>query len=231
MFQARRSLLIWKVFGQRLDGFQNNDFAIETEPGNLDSLHYQGKPLANKPEHRRLINLGYTGSIMPPPAAVAGTFEGPDGKKIQVAPLGDEDRLTLVRWIDLGCPIDLAYDPAQPAARGRGWLQDDRRPVLTLTDPRPGANPALTRLLVGLHDYDSGLDLESFQVQADFAVDGIPAGTNLAAKFQPKTPGVWEWQLTTPVTALAQGTLTVSIKDRQGNLTKLERSFSVTPGR
>jgi hypothetical protein len=227
MFQARRSLLAWKVFGRRLDGFRDDDFATEMEPGNPDSLRYQGKPLANKPEHRRLVNLAYTGSIMPPPAALAGTYEGPDGKKIRVAPLSDEDRLSLVRWIDLGCPIDLAYVPAQPTERGRGWFQDDNRPTLTLTYPRAGANPVLTRILVGMHDYDSGVDLESFQIQADFAVDGLPAGTNLAAKFQPRAAGVWEWPLTNPLTALAHGTLTASIKDRQGNVTRLERSFSV----
>ena len=50
---------------------------------------------------------------MPPPEAVAGTYAGPNGKKIKVAPLSDEDRLTLVRWIDLGCPIDLDYNLAE----------------------------------------------------------------------------------------------------------------------
>jgi len=34
MFQSRRSLLIWKIFGQRLDGWSNDDFPTETEPGN-----------------------------------------------------------------------------------------------------------------------------------------------------------------------------------------------------
>ena len=53
---------------------------------------------------------------MPPPEAVAGTYVGPDGKKIKVAPLTDEDRRTLVRWIDLGCPIDLDFDPTQARA-------------------------------------------------------------------------------------------------------------------
>ena len=56
---------------------------------------------------------------MPPPDAVAGTYVGPDGKKIKVAPLSDEDKRTLVRWIDLGCPIDLDYDAKNPAALGR----------------------------------------------------------------------------------------------------------------
>ena len=49
-----------------------------------------------------------------------------------MAPLTDEDRRTLVRWIDLGCPIDLDYDPQQPrAARLR---LDARRPA---ADARP----------------------------------------------------------------------------------------------
>ena len=78
---------------------------------------YKGKPFANKPENRTaLINLAYRGSIMPPPDAVAGTYEGPDGKKIKVAPLERRGPLTLVRWIDLGCPIDLDFDPAKPRA-------------------------------------------------------------------------------------------------------------------
>ena len=72
---------------------------------------------------------------MPPPEAVAGTYDGPDGQKIKVAPLTDEDRRTLVRWIDLGCPIDLDYDPAKPQKRGYGWMLDDQRPTLTLTYP------------------------------------------------------------------------------------------------
>src|SRR5262249_25391212 len=143
MFQARRSLLVWKIFGKRLDGFSNDDFAVETVPGDPNSLVYKGQALPNKPENRRLINLAYTGSVMPPPAAVEGTYEGPDGKKIRVAPLTDEDRRTLVRWIDLGCPIDLDFDPGKPEARGRGWLQDDNRPTLTLTYPRAGVNTEL----------------------------------------------------------------------------------------
>jgi len=46
-----------------------------------------------------------------------------------------------------------------------------------------------------MHDAYSGLDLESFQVVADFPVDGVPAGEDLARKFQTKTQGVWELRL------------------------------------
>jgi hypothetical protein len=228
-FSARRSLLAWKIFGKRLDDWSNDDFVTETVPGDPNSLYYKGSPLANKPENLPRINLAYTGSAMPPPEAVAGTYEGPDGKKIKVAPLSEEDRLTVVRWIDLGCPIDLDYKAALPTARGSGWMQDDNRPTLTLTYPHPGVNAELTRILIGMHDYDSGLDMETFLVRADFAVDGIAAGEDLSGKFKLKSPGVWEWKLAKPLTHLANGELTVSIKDLQRNITRIERSFSVRP--
>jgi hypothetical protein len=227
LFAARRSLLMWKVHGKRLDGWDNDEFATESVPGDPGSLRYKGKPFANKPGDRRLVNLAYTGSVMPPPEAVAGTYKGPNGRKIKVAPLGDEDRRTLARWIDLGCPIDFDHDPSCPTERGRGWMQDDNRPTLTLTHPRSGINPPLTRLLVGMHDYDSGLDASSFHVVADFALDGVPAGQDLAARFRPTSPGVWELKLSQPTARLEKGKLEVSVKDRQGNLTRIERTFSV----
>src|SRR5262249_37154496 len=108
-----------------------------------------------------------------------------------------------------------------------GWMCDDNRPTLTLTYPRAGANTELARILVGMHDYGTGLDVSSFQVTADFAVDGTAAGTNLAAKFQPATQGVWELRLAQPITALVKGWLSVTVKDRQGNTSRIERTFSV----
>jgi mono/diheme cytochrome c family protein len=214
--QSRNSLLTWKLFGRRTDGFPE-----KLVPGAQGD--YQG--------HLNRGGLPYSpfeGSIMPPPKAVAGTYEGPDGKKIQVAPLTDEDRRTIVRWIDLGCPIDLDFDPKHPEQRGRGWLLDDQRPTLTLAEPQPGANDRLTRLLVGMYDYGTGLDLDTFQVTADFSLDGVPAGENLARKFQAKGDGVWELRLAAPVAPLARGKLTIAIKDRQGNTSRIERTFWVT---
>jgi hypothetical protein len=61
---------------------------------------------------------------------------------------------------------------------------------------------------------------------ADSSADDVKAGENLAKKFTPKRPGVWEW---TP-TRLAAGKLTVSVRDRQGNETRIERTFSVGRG-
>ena len=119
-------------------------------------------------------------------------------------PLTDEDRLTIVRWIDLGCPIDLDYDPAKPQAAGFGWMLDDQRPTLTLASPRAGVNVSLDRILVGMYDY-GGLDVKSFEVIADFAVNGSPAGENLAAKFQATDPGVWQLKLAEPLKVARSG--------------------------
>jgi hypothetical protein len=233
--QSRRSLLAWKLYGRRLDGFRDEDFATETVPGDPTTLQYRGRAVDArtwrfKDDPRQQappFSVGYHGSIMPPPAAVAGTYVGPDGRKIKVAPLGDEDRRTIVRWIDLGCPIDLDYDPARPDARGYGWMCDDQRPTLALTYPRAGANWPLTRILVGMHDYYSGLDMNSFRVTADFAVDGVAPGENLAGRFKATARGVWELRLATPLTGLPRGKLTVSVRDRQGNRSRIERTFSV----
>jgi hypothetical protein len=224
-FQSRRSLLVWKVFGKRLDGFDNDDHPSESAPGS-GSLTWRGKPVeVSKFRHR--VDIDYVGSAMPPPAAVAGAYKGPDGKRVKVAPLSEEDRRTIVRWVDLGCPIDLDHDKDQPQRRGHGFLCDDNRPTLALTYPAAGANAELSRILVGMHDYYSGLDLASFRVVADFAVDGAPAGTDLAPRFASKTKGVWELRLKAPVRELRRGTLTVSVKDRQGNVSRVVRTFRV----
>ena len=164
---------------------------------------------------------------MPPKAAIEGKWKGPDGKLIKVEPLSDEDRRTLVRWIDLGCPIDLDYNPAKPNQRGKGWMLDDNRPVLTITEPAAGPNSTLNRILIGVHDYYTGLDMDSFQVTADFPLQDIPTGQNLAPKFQHLSQGVYELKLTTPITQL-KGQLKVSIKDNEGNLSEIVRDFSVS---
>jgi hypothetical protein len=225
--QSRRSLLVWKIFGRRLDGFSNDDHPSEPEPG-AGTLVQRGEPV-DLAKNRSRWDLDYRGSAMPPAEAVAGTYKAPDGKLVKVEPLTDEDRRTIVRWIDLGCPIDLDTDPARPEARGFGWFCDDNRPILTLTTPKAGANGPLDRILVGMWDYYSGLDPASFRVTADFDVDGTAAGENLAPKFRSLSTGVQELRLSKAVTTLAKGRLTVTVKDRQGNTSKIDRTFSVGP--
>jgi hypothetical protein len=218
LMQSRRSLLAWKVFGKRLDGWRNDDLPYETVPGDPGSMRQHGQPVPDTPHNREVAHVGFTGGPMPPPEAVAA------GK---VAPLTDEDRRTLVRWIDLGCPIDLTPAGGKAPGRGPGWGHDDQRPTLALTEPRAGANGPLARVLVGLHDCGTGLNMDSFRVVADFDLDGVKAGENLAPKFRPASPGVWEFAPGKPITRLASGRLTASVKDRQGNETRIERRFSV----
>lgn len=228
MFQSRRSLLIWKVLGHRTDGWTNDGFPTETVPGNANTLAQQGKPVPNTIANRNRADLDFDGKIMPPPEAVAGTYVAPDGRKIKVAPLSDEDKLTLVRWIDLGCPIDLdrelRAEGRELGSGGYGWHLDDQRPTLTLTVLHAGSNPPLTRILVGMHDYDD-LDMNSFELRADFPVGGVAANQNLASKCRSVSPGVWELQIASPI-VVDRGKLTVAIKDREGNVTRIERSFS-----
>jgi hypothetical protein len=215
-FQARRSLLVWKIFGRRLDGFHNDDHPSESKPGKRD-LVLKGQPVDEK-RNRARWDLDYTGSIMPPPKAVAA------GK---VKPLTDEDRRTILRWIDLGCPIDLDYNPARPKDRGFGWMLDDNRPVLSVTYPKAGRNKSLIRILIGAHDYYTGLNNDSLTITADFPIGDVPAGTNLASRAKLVSKGVWEIKLAKPIKALKSGSLTVTIKDGQGNKTRVERTFSV----
>jgi mono/diheme cytochrome c family protein len=212
-FQSRRSLLVWKVFGKRLDGFSNDDHPSETEPGS-GKLAQAGKEV-DLTKNRARWDLDYAGGPMPPPF-------NPHGVRIL-----DEERRTIVRWIDLGCPIDLDYDPAHPEKTGRGWMLDDQRPTLTVTLPAPGKNAELSRIRIGMHDYGSGLDPASLRVEADFAIDGSPAGEDLAKQFRPVSQGVRELKLPKPIANLKGGQLVVSVADRQGNVTQVERRFSV----
>jgi hypothetical protein len=77
--QARRSLLVWKVYGKRLDGFSNDDHPSETEPGST-TLSWKGKPV-DLQKHRHRVDVDFTGDPMPPAKAVA------EGK---VKPLSDD---------------------------------------------------------------------------------------------------------------------------------------------
>ena len=163
-------------------------------------------------------DLDFTGKQMPPPEAVAA------GK---VEPLSDEDRRTLVRWIDLGCPIDLDYREDSPEERGYGWQLDDNRPVLSVTYPQPGVNEKLDRILIGMHDYYTGIDPDSLVVTADFPIEDAKPGDNLASHFKQKSAGVWELRLGSDLGKVDRAKLNVSVKDRQGNTRRIERTFSV----
>ncbi len=212
--QARRSLLVWKIFGKRLDGFSNDDHPSETKPGSGE-LQLAGVKV-DMQKNRARWDLDYTGSEMPPPDSVE------TGK---VKPLSDEDRRTILRWIDLGCPLDRAFDPTKPAERGRGWLLDDQRPTLTVTSPAAGQIDRWQEISIGIDDAYTGIDPASLQVTLDAPLDGAKAGENLASRLRETSPGVLAWKLP-PDASLPSGVLTVSVKDKQGNETKIVRRFS-----
>lgn len=228
--QARRSLLIWKIFGRRMDGFKNEDFAYQTEPGNVDSMVYKGKPFDIKKDMATtpgaVVDVAFIGSIMPPPKALDGTYTTRDGKKIHVAPLSDEDRRMFARWIDLGCPIDL-YNSSSHTGNNGGWFDDETRPTLTLQIPSMNSTGSFDKITVGMCDYDSGLDLKTFSVTANFPINGLAAGENLSKQFEAKDD-VW----TLPIKSLApidastkspRRQIVVSVRDLAGNITKVER--------
>lgn len=203
-FQSRRSLLAWKIFGRRLDGWTNDDHPTEAVPGDASTLPEGANP--------NLSDIDFVGSVMPPPDA-------------DVPRLTTAEKLTIARWIDLGCPI------SRGDARGasEGWFLDELRPTLTLTTPRRGRIEQLDAISIGMHDYYSGLDLKSLQITADFVLDGIPAGTNLADRFIEHQPGIWRWNLRRPIRRPGPGRLQASVCDKQGNRVHIDRRFHIGP--
>ena len=222
--QSRRSLLVWKLFGKRLDGFANDDHPSESVPGAGDLVHH-GQSLDIQ-KHKARQDLDFTGSIMPPPDAVAGRAIGPAGKTVKVDPLTNEDRRTIVRWIDLGCPIDFDFDPEHPEKRGYGWQLDDSRPVVAINPQVDGKSRTIRQLTIGMHDFGTGLDLASLRVTASFPIATFAASDNLASQFATTTQGIWEWKLPADVKLPAGATLTVSVRDQQGNETQLVRELA-----
>ncbi len=202
-FQSRRSLLIWKIFGRRLDGWTNADHPTESVAGDRSTL----PPGSNHDE----ADLDYTGTIMPPPGS-------------GFLPLTEDEKMTFGRWVDLGMPIT----PQDNVARDFGWFADDLRPTLHLSLPAAGGstNP-LETIRLGAHDYYSGLDLQSLSVIADFPIDGRAPGTELAPLFQDNGDFVWEYHLQEPITQLNDGRIRVLIRDQKGNLSEVVRAFSV----
>ena len=202
-FQSRRSLLTWKVFGRRLDGWTNEDHPTESIPGDASTL-----PADTSPND---ADIDYLGTIMPPPDS-------------GYPALSENEKRTIARWIDLGCPVN-SPDPVRSVF---GWFADDLRPTLTVSLPAPGRSlQPLTQLRLGAFDYYSGLDASSLSVTADFEVNGQAAGTELAGDFTESGDHIWTLPLSPAITSLHHGTLTVSVEDQSGNITTVERTFTI----
>ncbi len=202
-FQSRRSLLIWKIFGRRLDGWQNEDHPTESIPGDASSL-----PAGTHPNE---ADIDFTGTIMPPPDS-------------GLPSLSEDEKMLFARWIDLGAPIN-SPDPIKSVF---GWFADELRPTLTISAPARGRTSApLTQIRIGAYDYYAGLDRSSLSVSANFEINGHPAFTELADQFSETGDHIWTLDLTPPITDLHRGLLTVSVKDIRGNITRIDRRFSI----
>jgi hypothetical protein len=195
-FQSRRSLLAWKIFGERLDGWTNADHPTESTPGDAATL-----PAGATPNQ---ADLDFAGTIMPPP--------GTD------PPLTIDEKITVARWIDLGAPIDLGP---------YGWFLDDLKPTVEVSLPRPGFNAApVDELRIGLADANSGIDLATLSITADFPVESRGPGNELADLASETDDGIWSIPLSSPVPELAETHLFASVMDQQGNITRVDRRFS-----
>jgi len=99
---------------------------------------------------------------------------------------------------------------------------------LTVSAPREGQNQKpVEKLIIGFADAYSGIDINSLSVTADFEVDGIHAGQNLKDRFQSIADGIYQYQLETPLADNLRGTLSVSVRDLQGNINRVSRPFSI----
>ena len=78
-----------------------------------------------------------------------------------------------------------------------------------------------------MYDYGSGIEPDSLRVESDIALEGSAAGENLAKRFREVSPGVWEMRFAKPILDLKPGGLFVSVADRQGNITRIERRFAI----
>jgi hypothetical protein len=193
MFQSRRSLLIWKIFGRRLDGWTNADHPTETSPGNPATLPGGADPNA--------ADLDYTGTIMPP------TGSG-------VPSLSEDEKMMFARWIDLGCPINVGTgDDAN-----YGWFLDELRPTVTISSPRQNRNyTPFTEIRVGVADAYTGVSNATLSIKADFTVNGIAAGNELKALGSFVAPGIFSIPLAAPILSLPTNHVTASVADVQGN--------------
>ena len=93
--------------------------------------------------------------------------------------------------------------------------------------PTLGRNPPLNLLRFGFFDADSGINLSSVSLRANFSVNGSAAGSELAGFVVTRAPWVRELALITPLAGLNNAELRLSVRDVQGNETLIVRRFSI----
>jgi len=199
-FQARRSLLMWKLMGERLDGWNNSDHPSPRVRGDKTTLPNGG---SNSEVNR--ADIDFDGNICPPPGTAPA--------------LSNNEKMLFARWIDLGAPISI------PNTTGLSWFTDELRPTLTLSEPALATAETLSAIQIGMHDFNSGLNPGSLSVKANFAIAGRPANRELASLFNYIGNQVWRLNLAASVAIPKNANLTIQVKDNAGNLVTVKRSF------
>ncbi len=200
-FQSRRSLLTWMVFGERLDGWTNEDHPTETVAGDANTLPVGASTNA--------ADLDYVASISHPANGIST--------------MTMKEKMTIARWIDLGAPLDISL------TRGTnlGWFIDDVKPTLTISIPKQNINLApITEIRFGLADANTGIDYSTLSIKADFSVNGLTANTELNSLVTMISEGLYTIQLNQ---ALIQDSIerhiNIEIKDNQGNVKRVDLRF------
>ena len=67
-------------------------------------------------------------------------------------------------------------------------------------------------------------------MRADFVVNGLAAGSELASLAQPAGDSIWSIALSPPLTDAWNRHVHVEVRDVQRNVTRVERAFSVGVG-
>jgi hypothetical protein len=138
-----------------------------------------------------------------------------------------DEKMTIGRWVDLGCPINTG---AGTANEDYGWFLDDNKPTLDVSLPRPGLSTTPISLLrLGIADAYTGLDAASLSITATLTIEGRPAGAQLSDLFTNGGNGIYTLALGSPLNNAIPERLHVEIADNQGNLTRVTRTFRVGP--
>ena len=92
----------------------------------------------------------------------------------------------------------------------------------------PRANAAsLETIRFGLADADSGIDLASLSVSADFVVNGRAPDTQFADLAEVDGEGIWRIALSSPLQAGWNRHFDISVRDGQGNTVRVRCAILV----
>ena len=140
-----------------------------------------------------------------------------------VPPLTIDEKMTIARWIDLDAPINAG----DGGVTTYGWFLDEIRPTLEVSLPRAGTTPGpLAMIRIGVADAH-GVAPGSLSVTADFPVAGRAAGAELADLATPAGDGIHVIAVDPPLGIGGSGRVHAKVADLQGNVTRVDRRFSV----